>query len=104
MKHPLLMASAFILCSSLSLAHAETQTIKINTLKAAPQLDGSAEDWQAIAASTIKLTYVGQPELTKTVLFDVKFTVGNPVKGAVAVFDHDDSAHHFISETLTFAF
>ncbi|OQX15646.1 MAG: hypothetical protein BWK73_06410 [Thiothrix lacustris] len=68
MKHPLLMASALILCSALSLAHAEIQTIKINTLKAAPQLDGSAEDWQDIAASTIKLTYVGKPELTKTVL------------------------------------
>ncbi|SDZ73998.1 Ethylbenzene dehydrogenase [Thiothrix caldifontis] len=67
MKHPLLMVSAFILCGSLGLAHAETQTIKVGTLKAAPQLDGSADDWQDIAENTIKLTYIGKPELTKTV-------------------------------------
>jgi hypothetical protein len=30
MKHALRMASAFILCSSLSVAHADTQTLKIN--------------------------------------------------------------------------
>jgi hypothetical protein len=61
------MASAFILCSALSVAHADTQTIKIGALKAAPQLDGSADDWQDITATTIKLSYVGKPELTKTV-------------------------------------
>ncbi|MBO0614157.1 ethylbenzene dehydrogenase-related protein [Thiothrix fructosivorans] len=68
MRHPLRMASAFILCGALSLAQAETPTIKIGTLKAAPQLDGAAEDWQDITATTLKLTYIGKPELTKTVL------------------------------------
>lgn len=35
---------------------------------------------------------------------DVRFALGQTVKGAIAVFDHDDNEHHFISQTLLFKF
>lgn len=35
---------------------------------------------------------------------DVRFTLDSPVKGAIAVFDHDDNERHYISQTLLFQF
>ncbi|MFM2318336.1 MAG: hypothetical protein RLZZ215_957 [Pseudomonadota bacterium] len=35
---------------------------------------------------------------------DVRFNLGETIKGAIAVFDHDDNEHHFISQTLLFKF
>ncbi|MFZ1342624.1 ethylbenzene dehydrogenase-related protein [Thiothrix eikelboomii] len=35
---------------------------------------------------------------------DRRFTLGETVKGAIAVFDHDENEHHFISQTLLFKF
>lgn len=67
MKRHLLRISTLLLCSSLGIAHADTQTITINQLKAAPTLDGSADDWQEVKSIEIPLTYLSKPELTKTV-------------------------------------
>ena len=35
---------------------------------------------------------------------DVRFTPDSSVKGAIAVFDHDDNNKHFTSTTLLFKF
>lgn len=35
---------------------------------------------------------------------DVRFALGKSIKGAIAVFDHDDNERHFISQTLLFKF
>ena len=35
---------------------------------------------------------------------DRRFALGETVKGAIAVFDHDENEHHFISQTLLFKF
>lgn len=35
---------------------------------------------------------------------DVRFALHTTVKGAIAVFDHDENEHHFISQTLLFQF
>lgn len=67
MKRHLLGISTILLCGLLGAAHADTQTITIGKLKAAPQVDGSADDWKDIAGAQIPLTYLGKPELTKTV-------------------------------------
>ena len=34
---------------------------------------------------------------------DVTFINGDTIKGGIAVFDHDENEHHFVSETLTFS-
>lgn len=34
---------------------------------------------------------------------DVTFSLGQHIKGGIAVFNHDENSHHFISKTLTFA-
>lgn len=46
----------------------EPLVIPITALKAAPVLDGSAEDWKDVAGIEVPLSYLGKPELGKTVL------------------------------------
>lgn len=59
---------AITLCCGLPLsAHADMQTITVGKLKTAPQIDGLADDWKDVAGVDIPLTYLNQPEQTKTV-------------------------------------
>ena len=67
MKRHLLGLSTIILSARWVLPMQQHQTINIEPLKAAPQLDGSADDWKDVTGVTIPLTYLGKPELTKTV-------------------------------------
>lgn len=69
MKVILSVMAVAILSGSLNFVSAasSTQTITIGKLNAAPQLDGSADDWKNIASVDIPLTYLGKPEQRKTV-------------------------------------
>ena len=42
-------------------------SIPVGALKTAPVVDGVADDWKDINGVEIPLTYLGKPELTKTV-------------------------------------
>lgn len=66
----LVILSANFTLNSNTLAAEELQTIPMTPLKAAPSLDGSADDWQEVTGIEVPLVYVGgsKTELAKKVL------------------------------------
>lgn len=57
----------FTLNSSTFAAEA-LQTIPIVQLKQAPSIDGSGDDWKDVASVAVPLSYLGKPDLVKTVV------------------------------------
>ncbi|HRJ51602.1 MAG TPA: ethylbenzene dehydrogenase-related protein [Candidatus Thiothrix moscowensis] len=55
------------LINTASATSSDLQIITVGKLKAAPSVDGSADDWQDVTGIKIPLTYLNKPELTKTV-------------------------------------
>lgn len=68
MLSALLALTANLILHSSHVAAEDLQIIPLAQLKAAPLVDGSADDWQAIDGIEVPLSYLGQPDRVKTVL------------------------------------